>query len=59
MRFTVYNVETQLYELDNHGIEFLENVIQKLGIIEDMMDEAGIDSLRELKIWMQNETKNC
>lgn len=55
MRMTVFNVETQMYELDNHGIEFLENVIQKLGIIEDMMEENGIDSLKELKLWLQKD----
>ncbi len=49
MRMTVYNVEKQLYEADNYGIEFLENIIQKLGIIEDILEDKGIFSIKELK----------
>lgn len=49
MRMTVFNVDTQMYEADNFGIEFLENIIQKLGIIEDIMENHGIFSIQELK----------
>lgn len=49
MRMTVFNVDTQLYEPDNHGIEFIENIIQKLGIIEDILEDHGIFSISELK----------
>lgn len=49
MRMTVFNVDTQMYEADHFGIEFLENIIQKLGIIEDIMEDHGIYSIQELK----------
>lgn len=46
MRFTEYNEETQLYELIYVDII---NCVQKLGIIEDLLEEYGILSIRELK----------
>lgn len=55
MRMTVFNVDTQLYELDQFGIRNLENVIQKLGIIEDIMEDHGIFSILELKERLDND----
>jgi len=54
MRMTIFNLDTQLYELDNFGIEHLENAIQKLGIIEDILEEYNIYSIKELKEYLND-----
>ena len=50
MRFTKYNKKTELFEPKY----CMENIVQKLGIIEDLMEKNGIFSLTELKEVLEN-----
>ena len=54
MKMTVFNTDTQLYELDHFGIEYLENAIQKLGIIEDLLEEYNIYSIQDLREYLHD-----
>ena len=51
MRFTVFNINKQIYELkwsDNVVLE-LERCLQKLGMIEDVLEDYNINTIEELK----------
>lgn len=51
MRFTKYNKKTELFEPKY----CMENIVQKLGIIEDIMEKNGVFSLKELKEKLEND----
>lgn len=51
MRFTVFNIDKQIYELhwsDDVVVE-LERSIQKLGLLEDVLEDYNINTIEELK----------
>ena len=52
---TTRNIANMLGISEKTVRNHISNVIQKLGIIEDMMEENGIDSLKELKLWLQKD----
>lgn len=51
MRLTVYNCELNKFELKSYAnpLYEIENVIKKLGLLENIMDIYDIDSVTELE----------
>ena len=51
MRFTVFNIDKQIYELKTYSnpIYELEQSLQKLGLLEDVLEDYNINSIEELK----------
>ena len=51
MRLTVYNCELNKFELKSYSnpLYEIENVIKKLGLLENIMDMYDIDSVTELE----------